>query len=450
MPTGNFATQKFQKLSGQMFGQSRWVLISMFLLAVCAIGIAIFMFFNTGAPTTLTLITGPEGSASRRIAERYKTILATQGVKLNLLPSAGSSENLQALLNRKKSVDVGFVQGGDLKGVQVDSLVSLGSVSYQPLMVFYRGTPKKLLSEFKGKRLDIGAEGSGAHTLALALLKVNGITPDGDTKFIDTADSDSIKALTENRIDALFLMSDSTPTALMRELLRNPEIRLFSFVQADAYTRRINYLNKLDMPRGSLDFGKDIPAENITLIGPTVELIAHDSLHPALSDVLLEAAREVHGNAGLYKKRGEFPAPQEHEFRISPDALRYYSSGKSFLYRNFPFWLASLINRILVVIVPLIVVLIPAFKLIPTLYRWRMQSRIFRWYRSLLDLEHQTFSAASASERKQLLKHLDQIEHNVSKVKIPAAFADMFYSLRGHISFVRNRLLAEETDVVKV
>ncbi|MGZ5858830.1 MAG: TAXI family TRAP transporter solute-binding subunit, partial [Burkholderiaceae bacterium] len=415
------------------------------LIIVVTIGIAAFMFFQSGAPTTVTIISGPEDSTFRKNAEKYKAILAKQGVKLKILPSAGADENLQRLVDPKAHVDIGFVLGGKHEGINTDSLMSLGSISYQPLMIFYRGAEKKLLSDFKGKRLDIGPVGSGSHTLALVLLKANGIEPGGDTQFVDLPDSDSIRGLTDGRVDALFIMGDSSATTLIRELMRDPDLRMFNFTQADGYARRISYLNKLDLPKGSLDFGKDIPPEDVHLVAPTVELIARQNLHPAISDLLLEAAKEVHGAPGIFRKRGEFPAPLEHEFRISPDATRYYTSGKSFLYRTFPFWLASLVNRILVVIVPVILLLVPALKIIPTIYRWRMQSRIYRWYGALLDLEHQAFrSVLTAKEREELLRRLRHIENTVSNIKMPAAFADLLYGLRGHIGFVRNRLLEED------
>ena len=159
--------------------------------------------------------------------------------------------------------------------------------------------------------------------------------------------------------------------------------------QADAYTRRFNYLNKLRLPEGAIDFGKNLPAQDVWLIGPTVELVARPDLNPAVSDLLLEAAREVHGKASMFQNQGEFPAPLVHEFTISPDALRYYKSGKTFLYRELPFWIASLVNRILVAFVPIILVLIPGLRLVPAAYKWRSQLRIYRWYRKLLVLERE-------------------------------------------------------------
>jgi hypothetical protein len=424
-----------------LFG--RGLVISMaVIVAVCvAISAALFLFIDAAAPTHLTIATGPEGSVFHNNAEKYKEILAREGVSLKIVPSDGSLDNLRMLRAPKSGVDVGFVLGGGFEPEQVGDLMSLGSVSYQPLMVFYRGQKRTLLSDFAGRRLGIGSVGSGTHALALALLKANGIEPGGATALVEADADEGVQALAGDKLDAIFLMGDSTSTAQMRKLLHDPDIHLFDFTQADGYVRRIHYLNKLVLPRGALDFGKDVPAEDTNLIGPTVELIARGNLHPALSDLLLEAAREVHGRPSLFRKRGEFPVAVEHEIRLSPDAVRYYTSGKTFLYRTFPFWLASLIARALAVIVPLVLLLIPALRAAPAVYRWRMETRIHRWYRVLLELEREAFAASGEPRRREELLHLlDQLEGKASKIVVPAAFGDLFYALRGHIGFVRERL----------
>lgn len=418
-------------------------------LALALIGVALalstFGFLNLGAPTTLTITSGPEGSAFERYAERYQKILAREGVTLKILPSKGSRENLQRLADTrgKGGPEVGFVLGGEAGDTVPPQLVSLGSVAVQPMMVFYRGPKRTLLSDFKGLRLDIGPEGSGTRSLALAMLKANGIEPGDGTRFVDTANEVTAAALITGRIDAFFAMSDSTPTALTRGLMRAEQVHLFHFAQSDGYTRRIKTLNKLLLPRGAMDLGEDIPAEDTQLVGPTVELIARDSLHPALVDLLLEAAREVHGQAGLYRKRGDYPAPLEHEFRLSDDASRYYTSGKSFLYRTFPFWLASLITRLLAVLVPVVLLMVPAMRVLPTLYRWRMTSRIYRWYGALQRLEREARKPSTTpAQREALVQELDRIELAVEKIEVPAAFGDLFYGLRGHIGAVRQSLVA--------
>jgi hypothetical protein len=198
-------------------------------------------------------------------------------------------------------------------------------------------------------------------------------------------------------------------------------------------------LNKLELPKGSIDFGKDIPQADIHLVGPTVEFIARADLHPALSDLLIEAAQEVHGKAGVFKRQGEFPIPIEHEFRLSADAVRFYKSGKGFIYRNLPFQLANLVNRFLVLIVPAFIVLFPVLRLIPALYKWRIRLRIYRWYGELLALERD-ITRVAPGKREALLGRIDHIEEEVNKMKVPSLFADQFYALRGHIIFVHEQL----------
>lgn len=405
-------------------------------------------YFYPAPPDTITISSGPDGSSFRLNAERYAKILARNGVKLVILPSQGSLENLQRLKDPKVGLDIAFVQGGVAKPEDTENLVSLGSLFHVPVMVFYRAgfrdtkerKPPDQLSDFLGKRIAIGQDGSGTHALALALLKANGIEPGGKTVLENVGGEEAADALLAGKLDAALLMGDSATPQVLRKLLRSEEVRLFNFRQADAYARRFPYLNRLDLPMGAFDVGKNMPAEDYALIGPTVELVARKDLAPALSDLMIEAAREVHGRAGLFQRAGQFPSPQEHEFRISDDATRYYASGKGFLYRNLPFWLANIVNRVLVVIVPLIVVLIPGLRMVPWLYSWRIRSRIYRWYGALIGLERAAMNEPTSEERLKLRGRLDEIENAVNQMKVPLAFADQFYVLRVHIGFVRDRL----------
>jgi hypothetical protein len=239
-------------------------------------------------------------------------------------------------------------------------------------------------------------------------------------------------------------MGDSVSSALIRQLLHESGVNLFSFVQADAYTRRMAYLNKVILPKGAIDFGKGTPVQDVFLLAPTIELIAKEDLHPALSDLLLEAARQVHSGPGLLRRKGEFPAPIEQEIRISDDADRFYKSGRSFFYRYLPFWIASFANRIVVVLIPMIILLLPAVRLIPALYRWRFKGRLFKWYRELMIIEQKLLTQIEPDERKELLEKLDNIEEAVNMMKVPALYADQFYVLRGHITYVHEKMMSSD------
>jgi TRAP-type uncharacterized transport system substrate-binding protein len=426
----------------EIFGLGRAAALSTVISILVVLVLGIFLFFYLAPPNTITIISGPEGSTFRKTAERYAKILQRSGVTLRILPSEGSVENIKRLADPSSKVDVGFVQAGVTKGVKTDKLVSLGSISYEPLFVFYRsGSNIELLSQLIGKRVAIGEVDSGTHTLSLTLLASNGIEPGGPTKLFEMESDEAVGAILNGKVDAVFLMGDSVSTTLIRQLLHTPGIKLFDFTQADGYTRRITYLNKITLPKGSIDFGKGTPAQDVYLVAPTIELIAREYLHPALSDLLIEAAREVHSEAGLLRRKGEFPAPIQQEIRISGDASRFYKSGKGFFYRYLPFRFASLVNRIAVVLVPMIVLLLPALRLIPAIYRWRFRSRIFRWYRALLMIEQDLITQLAPEKRKALMERLDNIEEAVNRMKVPASFADQFYGLRGHITFVRTRLM---------
>ena len=434
---------KLQSMFTEVFGLGRAAVLSAVISIIVVLVLGIFLFFYLAPPNTITITSGPEGSTFRKTAEKYAAILKRNGVTLKILPSEGSVDNIKRLADPTSKVDIGFVQGGVNKGINTDKLVSLGSISYQPLFIFYRsGSEIELLSQLIGKRVAVGEVGSGTHTLSLALLAANGIEPGGPTKVLEMDSDKAAEAILNGKVDAVFLMGDSVSTALIRQLLHTPGIKLFDFTQADAYSRRIPYMNKVTLPKGSIDFGKGTPAHDVFLLAPTVELITRERFHPALSDLLLEAAREVHSGAGLLRRKGEFPAPIEQEIRISGEASRFYKSGKSFLYRYLPFRFASLVNRILVVFVPMIVLLLPALRLIPAIYRWRFRSRISRWYRGLLMIEQDLLPQVAADQRKALMERLDNIEEAVNRMKVPASFADQFYGLRGHITFVRARLKA--------
>ena len=412
------------------------------IVLICAAAIwATFWFVRPAPPDTIIMTAGPEGSIFWAHAEKYRAILARNDVQLKILPSQGSLENLRRLADEEFEVDVGFVQVGVTAGTKLEGLVSLGSMFHQPLAIFYRDSVRLTrLSELSGKRVAIGREGSGARFLALALLKANGIEPGGPTTLLDLAGPDAAEALVARRVDAAFFMGDSAAPQIMRKLFQTPGIRLLDFAQAEGYVRRFRYLNKLELPMGSVDLGKNLPPQTINLIGPMVELIAREDLHPALSDLLIEAAHEVHGVATVLQKAGEFPVAKQQDIPISDDAVRYYKSGKGLLYRHLPFWLASLADRMLVLLVPLLVLVIPGMRIAPALYRWRIGSRIYRWYGALLALERELRDHPEPQARAELHGRLDAIEQGVNRIKVPLSFAGEFYVLREHINFVRSKL----------
>jgi hypothetical protein len=374
------------------------------------------------------------------MAEKYKAALAKNGIKVQILTSEGSLDNLKRITTQEQKVDLALVQSGsENEDTKLDEVVSLGGLSYQPLFFFYRGNHIERLAEMKGKTIAIGKAGSGARRLSLKLLKLNNI--DEKANIVTMEGEEVSAALLDKKIDGAFLMGEDASVKVLRNLLFAPDIHLFNFKNAAAYLRKIDILHILDLPEGVLDFEKNIPEETITLMGPMVELIAIKDLHPALSDAVLDAATEINGTAGIFKKRGEFPIAAENKIKLSDDAQRFYKSGKSFLYRYLPFWLASLVNRILVSFLPMLLILIPAVRSVPAIFRWLGQMRIRRRYRALLRLEGKFKHEIDPNKLKDLNEQFEQIEKDVLHMKVRAVNADQFYSLRAHIDYVR-RLMA--------
>jgi TRAP-type uncharacterized transport system substrate-binding protein len=410
------------------------------VLVIAVAGWLAFKLVRPAPPNIIKFIGGLEGSSYRSNAEKYKKIIEKHGVKVEILTSKGSLDNLKLLADPKYHGDVAFVQGGMIEGVDVTGLMSLGTVLAQPLMVYHREPqPVEVLSQLQGKRLAIGPEGSGTRVLALKLLKANGIEGP-PTVFVDLGGEEAAKALTTGAVDAAFLMGDSATPKVMRGLRETPGVEMVSFRQVEGYLRKFRFLTRLTLPEGAMDLGKNFPPRTIQLLGPTVELVARDDLHPALSDLLISAAREVHGGPGMYRNAGEYPNPVEREFPISPDAERYYKSGAQFLYKRLPFWMASLVDRLMVLIVPLLVLLVPATRAAPGLYRWRVRSRIYRWYGALMAIEREMMAGPTPEQHRELTRRLDDIEHSVNEIKTPLSFADQLYVLREHVGQVRRRL----------
>jgi TRAP-type uncharacterized transport system substrate-binding protein len=413
------------------------------ILLLGTLGVLLALRFGGPAPPhSISIASGPKGSNFAVMAARYQQVLKRNGIELKIIETEGSLDNLKRMADPKSRTDIALVQSGLGESADAANLESLGSVFYQPLTIFYR-SPKPLtrLSELQGSRIAIGPDGSGTRALALALLKANEIEPGGSTPLTSDEGEGARAALLKRQVEAIFLTGDSASGTTIREMLHAEGIRLFDFQQADAYARRFPYLNKLVVPAGAFDLGENLPAAEVNLLAPTVEFVAHSNLHPAIIDLLIEASEEVNGRASLMQAAGQFPTPALHSYPINDEAMRYYKSGnKSFTYRYLPFWLASLFNRLLVVLVPIFVVVIPGLRFLPALYRWRIASRVHRRYGELMAVEREALLPLTEERRRTLVERLDEIERSVISHRMPGSHAEQVYVLREHIQFVREHL----------
>jgi len=399
-----------------------------------------YQFVDPAPPDRLVIASGAEEGAYARFASRYREILENQGIQLEIRHTKGSLENLRLLSSGE--VDLAFVQGGT-ESAATEELYSLGSLYFEPAWLFYRiDLPSERLIDLKGARLAIGVPGSGTRVLAQTLLRDNDLEP-GVVEPVELGGREAADALLAGEVDAAFLVSGAD-SPLIGELIRAPEIRLMSFRRAAAYARLHPYLSELLLPEGMIDMPANIPDRDVRLLAPAATLVATGELHPALLDQVLQAAQKVHGSGGWFEKEGRFPAPEFLVFPLSPEAKRFYEHGPPLLQRYLPFWAATLVDRLKVMLVPLVVVLIPLLRVMPPIYNWRMRAKIYRWYKALEVMEAEAQQGLDAAGLERVREELERIDDEVRKVHVPLSFAAQAYDLRLHIQLVREGLVAEQ------
>ncbi len=409
---------------------------SVLILAVLAL---LVYFVRSAPPDRIVIATGDPQGAYARFAREYQAFMRPQGVELEIRETHGSVENLKLLADPDSGVDIAFVQSGVGSPARFPGLVGIAGLYHEPLWVFKRrDLDVALLRDLRGKRIGVGAVGSGARQAALALLDENGVDA-GNTALMSSDMVSQIEGLREGRLDAALLIASATSKAVST-LLAEADIELMDVVRAEAYARRKPVFSEVVLPRGAIDPARDIPATDKRMISPVATLVARKGFHPALISLVLQAASEAHAKPTLFDKAGEFPSASHVDFPIAKRSRRFFKNGPPFLQRYLPFWAATLIDRLVLLALPLVTLLFPLVKIVPPVYRWRVRSRIYSWYEQLLEIESNAEHKLPAGDIASYLHELDDMEDEVNAITVPLSYADNKYNLRMHIELVRTRL----------
>jgi TRAP transporter TAXI family solute receptor len=402
--------------------------------------IVTYQFVGPAPPKHIVIATGMKEGAYYAYGKAYSEIFAREGVTLEVKSTAGSVENIKLLEAEAGAVDIAFLQGGTGTLATSSNLVSLGSLYFEPLWIFYReDTQVDLPPNLRGKRIAVGGEGSGTKVLVMKLLELNGLTSP-PTVIVSVGGGKAAKMLLAGEVDAASLVT-SHRSSVVQMLLRSKNVRLLSANRAEAYTTRLRFLHRVKLPEGVIDLRNNIPPGDITLLAPAAQLVVREDFHPALIDLVLQAATETHAAGGLFERPGEFPSPQYLDFPLGKEAQRFYKSGPPFLRRHLPFWAATLVDRLKIMLLPFLALLFPLFKLMPPIYRWRMRSRIYHWYSELEAVDSRIQKNHAVEQIDEYLAELDRIEDMASTVSVPLSFSKELYDLRLHIEMLRNELL---------
>lgn len=429
-----------QALSKSSYPIWMWIIV----VSVCLTGLLIpfVLFVEAPPPRHIVIATGRQDGAYYQFAQRYAELLKKEGINLEVRATNGSVENLSLLEDPQSDVSLALVQSGIADPQKAESLQGLCSLYWEPLWVFYRDQAElDKLTQLKDKRIAIGPKGSGTRGIALQLLNANGVD-ETEATFIDVTGKDAASALATGQVDAAFFVA-GVNTPYIQQLLRDKGVSLLKLSQAAAYERRFRFLSAVTIPAGGLlELQDNIPEKDTVLIAPCATLVSKKSLHPALVALLLNIASKVHGGGDLLTNPGTFPSALHTDLPLSDHAAHYFRFGPPVLQRLLPFWLASLVDRLKIMIIPLIVILMPLFRAAPPLVRWRTRRKIYMWYARLRLIDQKAIEGMSKEEAKQSLQTLSDLEQQVAHVGVPLSYMDEYYNLRSHLSLVRDRVLS--------
>lgn len=403
------------------------------LLVIAGFAVAAY-FIRPAPPSSIRMATGAPGGAYAAFGEQFKAALAIEGVDVELVETSGSLDNLGLLANGENTVDVAFLQGGIGDKEKHTDLVSLASLYPEPLWLLIRTEKRPSPSSgLAGLRIAIGAKGSGTGVLVETLLSLSYREDAVERHHIGGAAA--AKALVAGDVDAAFFVGGKTQ--VIQDLMTTPGIDVMPFPRTDTFPRLYHFLSVETLPEGIIDLKKNIPPRTVPLLSTTANLVAHEDLHPAIISLLLRAADEIHRKGDLFSAPDEFPSTRYVDFPISEDAARFFEKGPGFLQQYLPFWAANLVQRLIVLLIPIFTLLLPLVRFAPPLLRWRIRRRIYRWYDDVRDAETAARAGKTDDDRDHVLKELDRLQAEVGAIEVPLGYADQLYQLRLHIQFVR-------------
>jgi TRAP-type uncharacterized transport system substrate-binding protein len=412
-----------------------------FLLLLLIVIFGFIFYWNPPPPKIIMMASGSAGGSYEQLASKYVEYFKKHNVAIELLPTSGSQENIQRLSDRKDPIQAAFVQGGSLHNKTVPGVESLGSVDYEPIWFFYKGSLLKDGRLDKTKlpkvRIAVGPEGSGTHVQAMNILRLNQI--ENHPFLLPLHNDEAVAALNKGEVDVV-IMDDGLRSKNVQALLNDPDVKLFDFLRAAAYTKNIHYLEELMVPMGAFNLARNFPPEDSRMISTVTNLLIDDRMHPAIQFLFLKAAQDINGKESFFAKRGEFPSFKNSEFPESPIAQQFHQRGLPILMDYLPFWIAEFIHRMFFTLVPFFALAYPILISLPGYRLRRIQSKLNRIYGELKFFENQLLVSYDPENLPEYLAKLAEMERKAMALKIPKRAASDFYTLRTSIDYVRNAL----------
>lgn len=393
-------------------------------------------FIQPAPKKELVIATGSKTGNYYTTALAYQALLQEEGIKVTILNSAGSVENLSLL--KEKKADIAFVQNG-IAGNK-HNVELLASLYYEPLWIFYKNDNYTMdyVIQLIGKTIAIGKSQSGTEHLSRMILQDNGITPQ-NTNIINLSTTQAKEKLIQGKIDGLFIVS-STQSSIIKALLEEPSINLLSIKRSKAYSQKYSFLESLNLYEGTIDLYKNLPDEDIRLLATTANLVVNSDVPEELIRILMKKVQFIHSSKTLFSQDNQFPNTSNTNLVINEEALKYLKDGDSFLEKIFPYWIASNIDRLKILLIPILTLMFPLFKGVLPLYQWTMRSKIYRWYDQVNEID-QHIPTMSKEKQLQTIKDLEELKLEIQKeTKVPLSFMGEYYNLIMHIDMICKKL----------
>ncbi len=327
---------------------------------VLLIALPIVIYLSKPYPTeTLNLAIGQHGSSYETLGKKLAEHFAKHGLKINLIETSGMDEAVNRLDDDGSTINAAFMSAGRPVSNSLSGLVSLGSVQYSPIWLIYRGNTPKDEVELFNRKISIGADGTNTQTLFKTLATARGFDIRDQNNLLSLKHAEAVEQLNAGALDAIFIV-DGFDSVNVQDLLNNPSNRIFNVNLADAYTKQIPYLSKLNVPKGALNMATLNPESDTTILATSTTLLVEENTHPYIQWLLMKAVRDINNEGSrFFAPPNFFPAQLDTSVRLSKIAARYYNSGFPELTEHMPWWLAIYLDRIWVVILSVLAIFVP-------------------------------------------------------------------------------------------
>lgn len=395
-------------------------------------------FVKPAPKKELTIATGRKGGVYYAYAERYAKMLESEGIEVRIVETAGSVAIRKLLL--EKRADIGFMQGGTAMPEDAKEINAVAAIYPEPLWIF---VPKKSkfrrINDLKGKRVSIGEHGSGTFALSEKILNEAGLDQN-NTALLDLNSSEGCRLLKKGEIDALFRVISAT-SGTIKSCLQNASLRLLPIERIDAFRLRFPYLSSVTMPEGAIDLSKNTPSRDLHLLAASAMVVTRNHLDEILIRLVAKVVKEADiPPARVLTKGIHYPNIDSTQLPVHSASARYFREGESWLEKIFPYWIAANIYRLKILLIPILTLLIPLMKSFLPLYRWRIRSKIYRWYERLDEVDKQ-IEEITPSDIDRYIDELETLQEEIKQhTDVPLAYMGEYYLLRTHVSFILERL----------